>query len=138
MKIIVTKGDALIGSIHTLAQTKCLSICIPKSMKELILYVKSTFADNTRKKPLTQIRVIFDRSNQILENITNLTKLEGGIDVINKMLSRSNADINVLLKREAKLKSRTCKISDVGPNIAKVQACYQIISHNDKDNSKCN
>ena len=122
-KIIVTKGDALSGSIHTLARTKDLSTCMSKSLKELILYVKSAFDDDERtKRLLTQIRVISDGSNQIEVNINLLAKLEGGVDFINKVSSRSNADMNVALKREAKLKPRTCTKPSFGPNISKLKS----------------
>ena len=51
-KTIVTKGGALSGSIHTLAHTKYLSTCMSKSVKELILYVKSAFDNDERTKRL--------------------------------------------------------------------------------------
>ena len=51
-KIIVTKVDALAGFIYTLTNAKDLSICMSKSVKELILYVKSAFVDDERTKKL--------------------------------------------------------------------------------------
>ena len=122
-KVTVTKGDALAGSIHTLDHTKDLSICMNKSVKELISYVKFVFDnDEMTKKTLTQIRFIPEGSNQIEENITQLTKLEDGVDFINRVSSSSNADMNLALKREAKLKPRTCTKPDIGPNIAKLKS----------------
>ena len=122
-KIIVTKGDALAGSIYTLANTNDLSIFMSKSVKELILYVKSAFDNDERtKRLLTQIRVISEGSKQIEANITDLAKLEGCVHYINRVSSRSNADMNVMLKREAKLKPWTCTTHGNGPNISKLKS----------------
>ena len=42
------------------------------------------------------------------------------------MSSRSNADVNVDLKREAKLKPRTTTRSDIGPNISKLKSIIKL------------
>ena len=49
-KIIATKGDVLACPNHTLAHTKDLSICMTKSVNELVLYVRSTFDDDEGTK----------------------------------------------------------------------------------------
>ena len=56
---IVTKGDALAGSIHTLSDLQHLSLCMTKSLDELLIYAKDTIDEcSSTNTLLNQICVI--------------------------------------------------------------------------------
>ena len=79
-KSIVTKGDSVAGSMHTLSDLKHLSSCMTKSVDELIIYATDTFNERSSTNTLlNQICVISAASTQMEENLIHCTKLQGGV-----------------------------------------------------------
>ena len=75
-----------------------------KSVKELLLFIKDTFEDTSEAHILlSQIHAICAASIQLEASIIQLTRLEGGIVLTKIISSRTNADLNDEIKREAKL-----------------------------------
>ena len=94
-----------------------------QSVKKVLLYIKTKFEDGDyTNNLLSQTCVIFVASNQMLEHITQLVRLEGEVVITNRIASRSNADISMNLKREAKLNLRTYNRTNIGTNVKKLKS----------------
>ena len=120
---IVTKGDALAGSILTLSDLKHLSSCMTKSLDELLIYAKDTIDEcSSTNTLLNQIRVISAASTKMEENLTHLTKLEGGVVITKRISSMANADMNIEKKRHDKLHPRKPDPNFVGLYSSKLKS----------------
>ena len=119
----MTKDDALAGSILTLSDLKHLSSCMTKSLDELLIYAKDTIDEcSSTNTLLNQIRVINAASTKMEENLTHLTKLEGGVVITKRISSMANADMNIEKKRLDKLHPRKPDRNFVGLNSSKLKS----------------
>ena len=116
-KSIVIKGGAVAGSIHTLSDSKHLSLCMITSLGELLIYVKDTVNEcSSNNTLLNQIRVISAASTQMEENLIHLIKLQGGVVQTKRASSMVNADRNIEKKRQDTLRPSKSDPNFIGLN----------------------